>query len=1159
MLIERAGMAAHAVRLAAIRLPETDAELLDRFATRRDEAAFAELVARHGRLVQGVARRVVGRVDAAEDVFQATFFLLASKAGAVRWGPTVGPWLFQAARRLAWKARRRLARHRTAPLADQPAAAPQAWDDVRAAIDDELAGLPAAFRDPLVLCYFEGLTRDEAAGRLGLSLTTFRGRLERGRDRLRARLLDRGLGLPAALGGLMLTDSHLPAALPLATARTATEFVATATAPPAVAALLGGGASVRAIAASVVLLAAVCGAAALAAALPTDPPPTAAATQPAPAAPAEPKAGVDSHGDPLPPGAVARLGTIRFRTGSTPVAIAFSPDGKQLAAWGQAVYKRDRFFLFDAASGKPLRSEETREDNLLALAWSRDGKGYAVVKKGVGFAANRVINRDLQVWEFTSPDSPRLPPSLAGGPRGFMPLPPGVPPLSFDAAAATPDGRKLAVATSTADVPGPVRVYPLGATQSIRDSKSDTKWDAPPVSCGSLAFSPDGKQLVGIGPFHCFGPPPPSTLVMWDAGTGKVVRTWPIPKAGAQFGDYALATSNDRAAVGLKTGDLFVVDRRSGEARTVPTAHKNKTGGGDVSAIAFSPDGARIATTGTDLAIRLWDANTGAKLRDLGRHYSPVQALAFSPDGKRLAAGGLDQLIRLWDAESGKELVTDDGHKDRVGQVSISGSGTAVLTPSWDNTLSVWRAPGWGRVTRIQTGGLVSGSQLTSDGRSVLAVTEGGEGLRVWDTLTGADATPSGFPKTRVVGEFRFTPDGTTLIAFSENRLTAWSWPGGQKLWAVETPRPAKPQGVNAVTDLAVSPDGRHFVTLAHRYWTREENGHVFGYADDGILDLWETATGTRVTRLVESLGGSRPPVYTAEGYLIHTGGGTLKDRTGREKKTAAEVCLIDPLTGHILREFTPSDRPDKGPHGGNAAALSADGKVLFRSTHGGAVEVFEVATGRFRTALVGHLDTVHSLAAPAADVRRLVSGSVDTTALVWDVGFAAAAPVPLTSERRSSLWAELKTEDAAAAYKAMRALAADPAGYCRLAGEALIPTQPGPTVAELAPIFRNLDSPQYAVRSAAAADLAKFGERAVPAVRKRLETESAAEVQAALTAFLARHDAPATRLRQTRAVELLEHLGTPEAKQVLAKLAAGGPSRQTADASAALKRLAAR
>ncbi|MBN9517686.1 sigma-70 family RNA polymerase sigma factor, partial [bacterium] len=154
--------------LAAPHRPDADAALLAAFAARRDEAAFAELVRRHARLVRGAARRVLGDPAAADDVAQAAFLALARKAAARGWGPTVGPWLYRVAVRLAVRARTRGAR-RPGPLpADVPAppadpAAGLSWAEARAALDAGLARLPERLRAPLVLCYLQQLTRDEAA------------------------------------------------------------------------------------------------------------------------------------------------------------------------------------------------------------------------------------------------------------------------------------------------------------------------------------------------------------------------------------------------------------------------------------------------------------------------------------------------------------------------------------------------------------------------------------------------------------------------------------------------------------------------------------------------------------------------------------------------------------------------------------------------------------------------------------------------------------------------------------------------------------------------------------------------------------------------------------------------------------------------------------
>ena len=143
-----------------------------------------------------------------------------------------------------------------------------------------------------------------------------------------------------------------------------------------------------------------------------------------------------------------------------------------------------------------------------------------------------------------------------------------------------------------------------------------------------------------------------------------------------------------------------------------------------------------------------------------------------------------------------------------------------------------------------------------------------------------------------------------------------------------------------------------------------------------------------------------------------------------------------------------------------------------------------------------------------------------------------------------------------------MTALAGDPAGFVELAAAELKPAAPGPTAADLAPIFRDLDAKAFARREAAAAKLDRYGESALGLVRAELERGPSAEVRERLERLAEKCDGPGTfpeRLRAGRAVELLEHLGTPEARALLAKLAAGGPSRRTTDAAGAVKRLAAR
>jgi RNA polymerase sigma factor (sigma-70 family) len=203
----------------------SDRQLLERFAGQRDEAAFAQLVRRHGAMVLGVCRRVLRHKHDAEDAFQAAFLVLARKAGSVRWQNSAGGWLFQVAYHLALKMRAGSDRRRMLPLPDVPVPAPTASQpdgELRALIDEELACLPEKYRIALLLCCCEGKTRAEAARQLGWKEGAVKIRLERGRALLRARLTRRGLTPSGVLVGAVLAADTAASALPPALVQTTT-------------------------------------------------------------------------------------------------------------------------------------------------------------------------------------------------------------------------------------------------------------------------------------------------------------------------------------------------------------------------------------------------------------------------------------------------------------------------------------------------------------------------------------------------------------------------------------------------------------------------------------------------------------------------------------------------------------------------------------------------------------------------------------------------------------------------------------------------------------------------------------------------------------------------------------------------------------------------
>src|SRR6516164_859907 len=191
-------------RLVAVQCSsqQSDLQLLQQFIAERDETAFTALVQRHGSMVFGVCHSVLHHQEDAEDAFQAAFMVLASKAHAIRKREAVSSWLHGVAYRLALKARARANRRQ---MREQPAlepGSPSTVDDLtvrelRVILNEELHRLPEKYRTPLLLCYWEGKTRDETAEHIGVTADAFKKYLERARNLLKSRLVGRGL-VPSA-------------------------------------------------------------------------------------------------------------------------------------------------------------------------------------------------------------------------------------------------------------------------------------------------------------------------------------------------------------------------------------------------------------------------------------------------------------------------------------------------------------------------------------------------------------------------------------------------------------------------------------------------------------------------------------------------------------------------------------------------------------------------------------------------------------------------------------------------------------------------------------------------------------------------------------------------------------------------------------------------
>lgn len=202
----------------------SDGQLLERFVNEQDPVAFEMLMQRHGRLVWGVCQRLLPDKNDAEDAFQAAFLVLIRKAGSLGKPESLGSWLYGVAYRVAFnllrekakQARRQGGKGQVEDMPQPEAATDSAWRELRPVLDAELNRLPDKYRAPLILCYLEGKTNEQAAQELGWPIGSISKRLSRGRELLRDRLTSRGVWLSAAALALLLAEKSAAAAAPVA-------------------------------------------------------------------------------------------------------------------------------------------------------------------------------------------------------------------------------------------------------------------------------------------------------------------------------------------------------------------------------------------------------------------------------------------------------------------------------------------------------------------------------------------------------------------------------------------------------------------------------------------------------------------------------------------------------------------------------------------------------------------------------------------------------------------------------------------------------------------------------------------------------------------------------------------------------------------------------
>jgi RNA polymerase sigma-70 factor (ECF subfamily) len=745
----------------------TDRELLTRFAGRHDEGAFAALVARHGPMVLGVCRRVLADRHAAEDAFQATFLVLARRAGSVRRPERLGSWLHGVALRAASRARVEAAKRRAREACASARPSPDPLAEITArelvgVFDRELCRLPDACRVAFVACHLEDRTRDEAAAELGWSVATLRRRLERGRALLRARLARRGLAPALSLFPAVFAPAA-PARLAESTVSVAIGFAAglppSSPAPVAAPTALAEGVlrtmlpTTKLQLASVLLVA----------------------------------AGLVGAGVGMPPLAGSVCGPAPAGEPTTPVApVRSTPAGANPSGGGgsdQISPKTDLEKLqgtWELAEtrydGKPVvghpglipHSKLTIDGHAFTMDLTDGGSGHLHSKFELdattdprritfdwyGGQARGVYTLDGDAFRFCYEPGAKKPPAAVGAPAG---------------------SKNLLLVYKRRPPPGE-RGNP---TPGDPTAPASLRGHAAPVT--AAVFSSDGKTLVTADA--------DGMLKVWDvpAGTERsTIKRFSVQVTKRPAVPVTLALAPDGSAMATSLADDVprLWNTATGRERTV--LRREPEAG---VAMVFSPDGRVMAFRGPSGTVDFWNVDTevdGRRVRgphEAGRigagatgpgpkAVSCGPSIAFSPDGQVLAVVAPDRAVVLRDATTGRELARVT---DLVPKAESKDRNETRLGPLTQEQLGAF---GTARPFAFDDAGLA----FSPDGKTLAL---GGPEITLWDVHTGKKTGTLRGRGPDCFARLAFSADGKTLTSVSPASAPVGA-PNVRELWTGE-------------------------------------------------------------------------------------------------------------------------------------------------------------------------------------------------------------------------------------------------------------------------------------------------------------------------------------------------------------------------------------
>jgi WD40 repeat protein len=831
-----------------------------------------------------------------------------------------------------------------------------------------------------------------------------------------------------------------------------------------------------------------------------------------------PKPRIDADGDPLPEGALARLGTKRFRADGFLSGVEVSPDGKTIAL----ASNNKAIVLLDLTTGQKLH--EIKPQGILSgndiLGFSPDGELLAIQ-----YRQNKLGLYDVKKGEIVK--------DLEGG-RGV-----GTRRLCFSADSKVVAGGGESIRPSLLGVWDVESAKFLGSFNPIQEVQA------------RVAIASDGKSIASWGkepnrdPSKMDEPGPSETVQLWDVATRKETQQFQID-APDNVSLVAFSPNGKCIAVHGDRSTIYLFDTGTGKLKHRVACRRG------VLSLVFSPDGKSLGAIDNEGVCQIWDPATGKRIDVFA---GPAEtgygaSLVFTRDNRLLAWAARGQAVCVWDVRTRKVLTAEGGHTSNVRHLSFSGDDKLLLSVSGDGVVCTWAAGAAKEMRRWRikedypgSGALMAATVLAPDGKYLAAASVGSPGTRLYDVPTGIEVcqltTVSSYPLAMA-----FSRDGTRLVAKIHDQkgqvLRIWDVASGGELLSIKT-------DAGEVAGMTFSPNGKTLVSA----------GTAAPPGEKGVLRFYDAVSGEEgrtVERPNEMLSS---PIFSGDGSRIAVAG---RDPASGQRG----ILIFDAASGNEIRKLAPPEGysiilgPVISHDGRTVAAAYGKNKCKLR--------LWELTTGSLRREFTIPSSGVGAIAF-SSDGRKIAVACADTSTLIFDAtGGLAAATESLSADAADALWTDLKAGDAQKADAAIWRLSASPKEAIPVLKKHLKAVDKTTvTEKQISQWIVQLDDDDFDKREKATRELEGAGSQAKAALQNaldggKLSNEAKARVEKLLQHLAKPRDDSVEMIQPLRALEVLEHLATPEAKDLLATLAKGHPDALlTREAKAALERLGAK